>query len=79
MCYGHMYCLKSRISNITVRLTYYQIETRSVLRFDRHFSADELRDFFDGVIDKYVVWAEMESRWKSISLPSMREAAFPRW
>ena len=77
MCYGHIYCVTNDIDNISIRLTYYEMDTGGIKRFSRSFSAGELRAFFDGLLDKFAVWARFEDEWNETATSSMRALKFP--
>lgn len=77
MCYGHFLCVKQKLSAVDLRLTYYQIETDEIKRFVRSYTAEELRLFYEDLLDQYEVWAEFQSDWKLLRDQTIRALPFP--
>lgn len=46
MCYAYFYCEQNSIEEITVRLTYFHIETEEIKQFEKVFTHAQLRVFF---------------------------------
>lgn len=57
-CYAYIYAKEHDLSEIEVQLTYYNINTEGIKRINRMFSFKELKDFFDDLIKRYVVWVK---------------------
>ncbi len=57
MCYGYMYCADQGLSDITVQVTYCNLETENIRIFEQVYTFDELSVWFDGLIHEYVKWA----------------------
>ena len=78
-CYAYMLLqsMKTIPKNITVQLTYFQIETEEIKCFSRDFSFDELHDFFTDLLEKYGVWLRYEREWKSTRDTSVKKTSFP--
>lgn len=77
MVYGCIYCRENGLESITIRLTYYNMDTGEIKRLHRVQTAAELDDFFAGLLQSYAPWAVMESDWHALSRETMRAAAFP--
>ena len=77
MCYGYMYSAKENLEEITIRLTYYEMETGGVRRFSHLFTYAQLRDFFTGLLEIYSIWAHFEHEWKETAITSMKAQGFP--
>ena len=56
MCYGYMYLSQQKLDAISVQVTYCQLETEEIRRFEREYSAEELEVWFQGLIHEYVKW-----------------------
>lgn len=57
MCYGYIYSVQHNLPGITVQLTYCNIETEEIRRFQKEKSFEELEQWFQGLIHEYVKWA----------------------
>lgn len=55
-CYAWMYMSKIDIPGITVRLTYYNIDTKDIKRFQQTFCYEELHQFFMDLASRYAKW-----------------------
>ncbi len=77
MCYGHFLCLKEGLEEVSLRLTYYQIDTEEIIRFERRCTAGELADFYDGLLAQYQRWAEFQEQWAALRTGALRDLAFP--
>ena len=76
-CYGYFICVQRNLDSITIRLTYYQTETEEIKRFTRIFSRDSLRQFYEGLLERYVEWAVWQAEWRQIRNCSIRMLRFP--
>ncbi len=77
MCYGHMYCKNNGLAQIAVQVTYCSLETEAVRRFRREWTAEELEEWFAGLIHEYVKWARYLYEHGLKRSESLRELAFP--
>ncbi len=57
MCYGYMYGADHGLSDITVQVTYCNLETENIRIFEQVYTFAELEEWFDGLIHEYVKWA----------------------
>lgn len=57
MCYGYIYSLQRDLPLITMQLTYCNIETEEIRRFQQEKTFEELEEWFQGLIHEYVKWA----------------------
>lgn len=76
-CYGYFYCSDRHLEEISLRLTYYQVDTDEVKRFRRRYSCEELRRFFEGLLDDYVEWARWQQEWIFTRNRSIQSMSFP--
>lgn len=58
-CYGYMYALAENFSEITVNLTYCQIDSLEEKTFEKEFSFNELKEFFYDVLEAYYKWHKL--------------------
>ena len=57
MCYGYFYGSQEGLSDVTLQLTYCNIETEEIRRFQVIKTVEELREWFEGLVHEYVKWA----------------------
>ena len=57
MCYGHFCCADRGLLEVGVQVTYCNIESEEIRRFECLKTADELEQWFSGLIHEYVKWA----------------------
>ncbi|MDD3430059.1 MAG: ATP-dependent DNA helicase [Oscillospiraceae bacterium] len=77
MCYGHILCCNEKISQLTLQLTYYQIDTDEVKQFRRQFTAAALADFFVDLLQQYEKWALLTLSWQATRNASLQQLSFP--
>lgn len=76
-CYAQIVCEQRGLSGACVRLTYYQVDTGEIKRFQRSFTAQELDERLDELLLRYRRWAAMQLEWRAQRGQSLRELAFP--
>lgn len=76
-CYAAFWCADHDLHDITVQLTYYQIDTDEVIRHRRAFSALELENFLTETLRLYTPWARLSSERKIERDSSIAELRFP--
>ena len=57
MCYGYMYCYNHNLDEITIQLTYCNLETEEIRRLLKDYSFLDLKKWFQGLIGEYEKWA----------------------
>ncbi len=77
MCYAYFYCLQENLERISVQLTYFQVDTEEIRRFQRVYTAEELEAFYLDLLDQYEKWAAIQRDWTSVRDQSIRALAFP--
>lgn len=77
MCYGLFYCEQEDLREITIQLTYFQVDTEEIKRFRRKMSYEELSEFFDNLLRKFENWACLERDWAAVRDPSAKALKFP--
>ncbi|WP_425447980.1 ATP-dependent DNA helicase [Dethiothermospora halolimnae] len=56
--YGYIYCKDNNLDNIDIQLTYFHLDTENIKYITKTFTIEELENFFYGLLDKYLTWAE---------------------
>lgn len=75
--YAYMYCLQNKLSEITIRLTYYNIENFQVRSFDKSFDVKSLKENIFKVIKEYEKWLVLKSRLEKNRDESVKKLMFP--
>lgn len=76
-CYASMVAEQEEVDEIGVQMTYCQMETEEVKRFQYSYQSNELKVWFDGVIRQYEKWAKFQIEWRKARNASIKEIEFP--
>ncbi|WP_124067974.1 ATP-dependent DNA helicase [Clostridium sp. E02] len=57
MCYGYFYCYDHHLNGAVIQMTYCNIETEEIRRFQVEKTFEELELWFQGLVHEYVKWA----------------------
>ncbi len=76
-CYAYIYAREHNLSEISTQLTYYQVDTGEISKFDQHFASSELESFFQGLVSSYLQWAQTLVNWEILRDASIRKLQFP--
>lgn len=77
MCYGMIWGEKEGISEIHIQMTYAHLETEETRRFREDFSIEELKDWYQKLLDAYHKWIAYSLNWKKERNASMKDLQFP--
>ena len=77
MVYGAIYAAQQNLPEMSIQLTYYQVDTNQIIRFVRHFSQQELEQFLHELLCQYVPWAQRQLHWAKARTQSLTELPFP--
>lgn len=76
-CYAYIYALQNKLENITVRMTYVQMETEQIRYFYETCSIKQLEEWFLNVVTEYEKWAAFQADWRKIRTESIAGIHFP--
>lgn len=76
-CYAYFYGVEKGRENLKVQMTYCNLETEEILRFERTYTLKELETWFQWLIDQYYQWALWQHRWWIARNESMQGLEFP--
>lgn len=76
-CYAYMYALNQNLNEISVQLTYCNIDTEHIKRFVYPFTFAELKTWFNDLVTKYSEWVFLEETWKRTRNKSIGKLKFP--
>ena len=77
MCYGMIWGEKEGISEIHIQMTYAHLETEETRRFREDFSIEELKGWYQKLLDSYHKWIAYSLNWKKERNASMKDLQFP--
>ena len=79
-CYGYMYAAKNKFKDkdvVKVQMTYCQMVTEEIKRFDFSYTYKELKEWFKNLVTEYEKWARFKMDWKAKRNNSIKEVEFP--
>lgn len=76
-CYAYIYAKEQGLNKIGVQMTYCQMETEIIKRFQQIYDFDELEAWFLDVAKQYEKWARFQIEWKEIRNASIKKVEFP--
>ena len=76
-CYAYLYAMEHHLSAVGTQLTYYQVDTGEIRKFEQQFALSELESFFQNLITSYLQWAQTIVTWELSRDQSIRKLQFP--
>jgi Rad3-related DNA helicases len=76
-CYAYIYAIQNNLGDISVQITYYNINSEEIKKLRKSFSVKELEIFFLSLLDGYYFWASFMKDWKMTRDISIRKLSFP--
>lgn len=76
-CYAYIYATQKNLNEIGVQMTYCNLETEDIRRFQSVYEYDDLKRWFLDVAGQYEKWARYQVRWKQKRNASIKEIEFP--
>ena len=77
MCYGYIYGVQEGLSKIGIQMTYANLETEVVKRFREVISIEELKEWYQKLLDEYHKWLSYQKKWKKERNQSLQSLEFP--
>ncbi|WP_370811359.1 ATP-dependent DNA helicase [Roseburia hominis] len=86
MCYAYIYALQHDLAEISVQLTYCNLDTIELTKtaflgnlkyFRETFSFAELAEWFTRLTDEYKKWADFQFAWQNLRQASIKKLEFP--
>lgn len=75
--YAHLLASAQHLATVSVRLTYYHLDSGDTLELVERRTRDELASFFQELIDRYVRWAKALARWRRLRDTATQGLDFP--
>ena len=76
-CYAYMYASQNTMEEIDVQMTYCNLETEEIKRFQQSYRCEELKLWFGELIHAYEKWAGFQIEWRNKRKESIRRTEFP--
>ena len=77
MCYGYLYLQDSAYSKVTIQVTYCQLETEEIRRFEETWTKEKLDIWFFDMMDQLYVFTDLIYEAHKNSVESASRLAFP--
>ena len=77
MCYAYIFALQHDISQISIQLTYCNLDTEDIRYFTEDFRFEELQEWFANLIAEYRKWADFQYAWRKLRQASIQKLQFP--
>lgn len=75
--YAYLFAIQEDLQRLTLRLTYYQLDTEECLELEREVDRGELQVFFDDLLARYLDWARTLWSWTRRRNAALAALAFP--
>lgn len=76
-CYACIYGLQKGLEEIGVQMTYCQMETEEIRRFQYTYTVQELAVWFTEIAEQYQKWAQFQIAWREKRNVSIQTIEFP--
>lgn len=77
MSYAYIYALQNGLDQISVQLTYCDLDTEEICRFEEAFSFFWLERWFQDMMEAYRKWTDFQFAWRKIRQTSIQTLEFP--
>ncbi|MCI5867925.1 MAG: ATP-dependent DNA helicase [Dorea sp.] len=76
-CYAYIYASQRKLDEIGVQMTYCNLDTEDIKRFQNVYLFQELDSWFWELIGKYEKWARYQIQWRKKRNASIKDVEFP--
>lgn len=76
-CYAYIYAKQEEFKEISIQMTYCNIESEACKFFTETYTFEELEKWFDGLVKEYSKWANCQYQWKKQRNASIQPLEFP--
>ena len=77
ICYAYMLSIKEKLSSVDVQITYIHMESEEIRRFRETLSSEDLKDYFEEVLEAHLPFFNYYTQWVSGRDASMETLTFP--
>lgn len=75
--YAAIYAAQHELEEMRVQLTYFQVDEELILRFERHYTAQQLQEEVEALLAEYAPWARRAVEWKKARNSDLQAMQFP--
>jgi len=75
--YAYILAVERNLERVEIQLTYVQLKSGQVLEKRRPFTIDELTEFFESIVTRYLQWARIYREWCGERDRSIEHLQFP--
>ena len=76
-CYAYIYAVQHELDEVGVQMTYCNMETEELKRFQQVYTYKELEEWFFELIGRYEKWARYQVTWREKRNLSIKSVEFP--
>lgn len=76
-CYAFIYAEQHGLEKISTRMVYANLDTEEIRYFTEEHTGEELRGWFQELMEEYEKWVDFEWRWKQGRKQSLQKMIFP--
>lgn len=76
-CYAYIYAFQQQLPSVIVQLTYYQIDTEVIIRFQQEKTMEALTAFYLDCLQEYKQWALLQRNFETLRNKSIKALDFP--
>lgn len=76
-CYAYIYARQHDLNEIGVQMTYCNMDTEDLKRFQNVFRTEDLENWFFEIVGQYEKWARFQIQWREKRNASIHEVTFP--
>ena len=76
-CYAYIYAEQKDLDEIGVQMTYCNLDTEEIKRFQQLYTKEELKIWFKELVSEYEKWARYQMEWRKKRNASIKSIEFP--
>ena len=76
-CYAYIYAEQKNLEEIGVQMTYCNLDTEEIRRFQEVYTQAELKKWFEELVSEYEKWARYQMEWRAKRNASIKTVEFP--
>lgn len=77
MCYAYIYAVQNDLAEISVQMTYCNLDTEDIKRFKETFTFEYLQNWFHKLTEEYCKWAQFEVDNRTLRNATIEDLEFP--
>lgn len=77
MCYAYIYASNEELPEISVQMTYCNLDTEQIKRFKETFTFDYLEEWFNDMVEEYCKWVQFDVDSRKLRNESIELLEFP--